>query len=55
MDSVNSGSGMDCDCEHKLEWSSFGLNETEYVCDWDDIHLVTLLDKYDELKAKDLI
>jgi hypothetical protein len=52
MDSEKSVNGMYCDCEHKLEWFSFRLNEDEYVCDWDDIHLVIHLDKYDELKQK---
>ena len=40
-DTSKSVSGQHCDCERKAEWVRFQLTETEYVCDWDDIHLIS--------------
>ena len=31
----------DCDCEYDAHFISFRLNDTEYVCEWDDVHPIS--------------
>lgn len=47
MDEVNITA---CDCEFEFDWFSFRLNDTQYVCDWDDIHMLEDLKNYEEIK-----